>query len=152
MISNKLYSACLPKCGVSSKFPVAFRYLPQQYQGLGLPDMFYEQEAAKLKELVFKSYSDGICWKQMELGLEIAQSLLGARDIIFNLNYSQYGHMLPQTWIKSIWKFLYDQKLTVRGWRAQLTPQREHDPTIMEVFIQKGVGKSSLATLNKCRK
>jgi len=152
MISNKLYSACLPKCGVSSKFPRDFRYLPQQYQGLGLPNMFYEQEAAKLKELVYKSYSEGICWKQMELGLEIAQSLLGARDIIFNLNYPHYEHMLPQTWLKSMWKFLHDQKLQVRGWQAKLLPQREYDPTIMEVFIQKGVGKSTLTVLNKCRK
>jgi len=151
-ISNKLYSACLPKCGVSSKFPVLFRYLPHQYQGLGLPDMYYEQESAKLKELVFKSYTDGVCWQQMELGLEIAQSTIGVRDIIFNTNFIKYGHLLPQTWIKSVWKFIFEQKLHINGWKTKILPHREHDPTIMEVFIQKGVGKDSLQVLNKCRR
>jgi len=151
-ISNKLYSACLPKCGVSSKFPIQYRYLPHQYQGLGLPDVYFEQESAKLKELVFKSYTDGVCWQQMELGLEIAQSIIGVKDIIFNANFIKYGHLLPQTWIKSVWKFIFEQKLNIRGWKTTIPPSRDHDPTIMEVFIQKGVGKTSLQVLNKCRR
>ena len=152
MISNKLYSKCLPKCGVSSKFPNDFRYLPHQYQGLGLPDMYFEQESNKLAELVFKSYSESICWKQLNLGLEIAQSIVGTYDLVLNANYSQLNHLLPDTWIKSLWKFLFDQKLQIRGWKAKIQAKRQYDPSIMDVFVQKGVSKGTLTILNKCRR
>jgi len=151
-ISNKLYSNCFPKCGLSSKFQISFRYLPTQYQGLGLPSMYYVQESSKISELVLKSYSDSICWKQMELSLEIMQSMIGSRDIIFNMNYLKYGHLIPSSWIKSLWKFLHDQNLTIRGWRTNLVPQRENDLSIMEEFVNKGVCKESLTILNKCRR
>jgi len=152
MISNKLYSACLPKCGISSKFPIAYRYLPERYQGLGLPDMYFEQEASKLNEFVFKSNSESICWQQLKLGLEIAQNMIGSYDIIFNSNYTHLNHLLPHTWIKSLWKFMFDQRLSVRGWGTQISPKREHDPPIMNTFVQKGVTKTTLSILNKCRK
>jgi len=152
MISNKLYSKCLPKCGVSSKFPNDFRYLPHQYQGLGLPDMYYEQESNKLAELVFKSYSESICWKQLNLSLQIAQSIVGTYDIVLNANYSQLHHLLPETWIKSLWKFVFDQKLQIRGWKANIQAKRQYDPPIMDVFVQKGVSKGTLTILNKCRR
>jgi len=42
-LSNKLCSACLPKFGVVSKFPLKRRYLPYKSQGLQLPDLYLEQ-------------------------------------------------------------------------------------------------------------
>jgi len=114
--------------------------------------MYYEQESNKLAELVFKSYSESICWKQLNLSLQIAQSIVGTYDIVLNANYSQLHHLLPETWIKSLWKFVFDQKLQIRGWKANIQAKRQYDPPIMDVFVQKGVSKGTLTILNKCRR
>jgi len=61
-LTNKLFSHCLPKCGVSSKFPIQLRHLPQKYQGLGLTNLFLEQETLKIEELFTKNFTDTVLW------------------------------------------------------------------------------------------
>jgi len=72
-LSNKIFSTVLPKCGITSKFPASYRgYLSPRYQGLGLPHIYLEQESTKLQEFLLNSYTNSPCWKQMQLGLEVA--------------------------------------------------------------------------------
>ena len=90
-ISNKLYEESLPKCGINRKFPIAFRDLPQHFFGLGLPNLYFDQEATKLTESISKSYTKHIMWQQLKVGMEQAQMETGLLDCVYNYNYEKYA-------------------------------------------------------------
>ena len=151
-LSNKLYSKVLPKCGVSSKFPIQFRYLPFRFQGLSLPNMYLNQELNKLQELININGNESICWDQLNLGLQSLQLDIGLQKLPYNYLYSQYAFLSKPTWILSQWKFLSEHGITIKSWEHNLPKYRSEDCYIMEAFVNKGVSKENLKTLNKCRK
>jgi len=150
-LSNRLYSKVLPKCGITSKFPITHRYLSQRFQGLNLPNLYSTQEISKIKELLNFGYTNTTCWDQMKLGLEHLQLRLGSQDIIYSLPFSRLEHLIPNSWFKTQWKFINHQNLKIKGWTAQIPPLRENDQHLMIKFVEKGVPKEDLQTLNKCR-
>jgi len=150
-LGNKLFSATLPKCGITSKFPVVHRHLPRKYQGLGLPHLYLDQESAKLQELLIHGIDRSPCWKQLQLSLELAQLETGTCDIVYNSPH-QLALLLPNTWVRSQWIFLAKHGITIQGWRHKHPLQRRNDQVIMEAFQNAGVSISTLRILNKCRK
>jgi len=149
-LGNKLFSATLPKCGITSKFPVLYRHLPRKYQGLGLPHLYLDQESRKLQELLLHSIDKSPCWKQLHLSLEIAQLETGTCDIVYNSPH-QLASLLPNTWVRSQWIFLSKHGITIQGWRQKHPLQRRNDQPIMEAFQKAGVSIQTLRILNKCR-
>jgi len=149
-LGNKLFSAMLPKCGISSKFPVVYRHLPRKYQGLGLPHLYLDQESRKLQELLVHSTDESPCWKQMQLSLELAQLETGTCDIVYNSPH-QLALLMPTTWVRSQWLFLSKHGITIKGWRHQHPLQRKNDQPIMEAFQRAGVSTTTLKILNSCR-
>jgi len=152
-ISNKLYWVSLPKCGIVRTFPIKYRHLPYKYQGLQLPDLYIEQEASKLRELISFSYKDSVVWDQLRLGLESLQHMLGLSDIVYNFPYQQFYHLCDHSWIMSQWKFISSQKgMKIQGWRGTRKTLRVHDSFLMETFAtHPNVDPNDLKKLNNCR-
>ena len=152
-VSNKLYWASLPKCGIVRTFPKVYRHLPHKYQGLQLPDLYIEQESAKLRELISFSYQNSVVWDQIKLGLETLQHLLGLSDVIYNFPYDRFQGLCDHSWITSQWQFISNQSnITIQGWRKKRPLQRLHDSFLMEKFAAcQAITTDELGKLNKCR-
>jgi len=60
--------------------------------------MYLEQEIKKIQELLLNSDTKLLCWKQMKLGLEIAQVEIGVESLIYNSNYKQLSVLLEDTY------------------------------------------------------
>ena len=152
-MSNKLYWVSLPKCGIVRTFPISIRHLPHKYQGLQLPDLYIEQETAKLRELISFSYKDSVEWDQLCLGLESLQHFLGLSDIVYNFPYDKFQSLCNHSWIMTQWRFISSQKdMKIQGWRKKKCHQRTHDSFLMEKFAQcPDVTSAILKKLNQCR-
>ena len=151
-VSNKLYWKSLPKCGIVRTFPIRYRHLPTHYQGLGLPDLYLEQELGKIRELISFSYTNYIVWDQLRLGLEGIQFQLGLSNLIYNYSYYDYSFLTSDTWIKSQWKFITDNHLRLQGWKDVQKTYRTDDVFLMEAFVDSHtIPDSHLVILNRCR-
>jgi len=95
-ISNKLYTASLPKFGIVSSFPIKRRHLPHTYQGLHLPDLYLQQSiVGQLREIEQASVSKGICWDQLIIRIEAIQIEIGSISFPFNQTYSKLSPLIP---------------------------------------------------------
>ena len=150
-LSNKLYEISLPKCGVNRKFPIDFRDLPHQYQGLALPNLYLYQETTKLMSILTTNSTNHIMWRQYKLGLELLQLKTGVMGCVLNADYSKFSKYVEDTWITSQWKFMWNAELHMKGWKLNMKKQREYDNALMEVFVNAGYDEETLKLLNKCR-
>lgn len=89
--------------------------------------------------------------KQIKLSLENIQVQLGLTKLFLNYPYTTYGHLLPHTWMTSLWEFISKYKLHIHGWKQEFKPLRENDISIIESFAKKGYSANDLQELNKCR-
>jgi len=150
-LSNKLYEVSLPKCGINRKFPIDFRDLPHQYQGLALPNLYLYQETSKLMSILSTNFTDHIMWKQYKLGLEILQMQTGVLGCVLNSDYSKFSGYVESTWITSQWEFMWNNDMSIGGWELNIAKQRVNDMAIMEVFANAGYDNDKLKLLNECR-
>ena len=78
-------------------------------------------------ELLSKSNTGHIMWKQFEVGMEYAQLQIGVRQCLYNYDYAEYESLLSASWIKSQWRFFHMLGLHLKGWHANIPYQREND-------------------------
>ena len=106
----------------------------------------------KVMNIIQFSNTDSVVWKQMALGIENLQMRLGLRSIIFDYNYYAYDALCPKTWLKSVWKFVYDMKLQFKGWNLNRSEnKRLHGVYIMEKIVLYDITKEELITFNECK-
>ena len=82
-------------------------------------------------------------WAVIHLGI-------GNRNL-FDVDLKIFGHLLPRTWIKSLWQFAHKYQLTMPTYEYTLAPRRENVKFLMEEFHQAGFGLKQLVKLNQCR-
>ena len=70
---------------------------------------------------------------------------------IFDVDFSSFGHLLPRTWIKSLWQFVHEYGIKMPPYEHIIKHKREHDIFLMEAFHQAGFNKRELTRLNRCR-
>jgi len=105
-ITKKLFKALLPKLGANRSYPMALHFTPPALFGLGLPNVYWEQGAAALH--LFLEVSNGFSADShlLQCSLEQAQLELGLSTPFFQADYSKYGFLLTDCWVKFLWSFL----------------------------------------------
>ena len=151
-LSNKLYWESLPKCGIVRTFPIQYRHLPEKYQGLGLPNLYLEQETGKIMHIINFAYTNSVEWRQLQVGLETLQVRLGTQKIIFDYNYYEFAPICPECWLKSLWLFCHEMELKVKGWKMERPlGKRDGDEYIMETITKHNISQRELMIFNECR-
>ena len=79
---------------------------PPALFGLGLPNLYWEQGATAL--CLFLEVSNGFSADShlLHCSLEQAQLEIGLSTPFFQADYSQYGFLLTDCWVKFLWSFL----------------------------------------------
>jgi len=105
-ITKKLFKALLPKLGANCSYPMELCFTPPALFGLGFPNLYWEQGAAAL--CLFLKVSNGFLANSylLQCSLEQAQLELGLSTPLFQVDYSQYGFLLTDYWVKFLWSFL----------------------------------------------
>ena len=53
---------------------------------------------------------------------------------LFNIDYDLFGHLLPRTWIRSLWQFVHEYRIKLPSYEDIITARRDNDKFLMEEF------------------
>ena len=150
-LESALYRTTLPKCGISSKLPLAIRYGTHRHMGLGMTQFHTIQGIHHLREFVEKYRGQNIMSQQILLSYELIQTTIGTRSWCFDYSASSYSHLVDIGWVRTVWEFTFKHNIQLQAPHPILNLPREHDIFLMETFISHGCNKLSLQRLNHCR-
>jgi len=111
----------------------------------------FEYKIFRLERNYRKSVAKGICWDQLQIGIEAIQLQLGTVEFPFNSEYSSLSHLIPASWYTGVWKFCDELDIIFRGWKSTIPMQRINDSEIMLSFSKQGYSKATMEILNNCR-
>ena len=150
-LEAQLYQHSLPKCGISSKYPLVLRYSPSCFMGLSIPEFYSEQGVQHVSEL-FKHYGkQTTSGKQLFLQMELARLILGSQKWMFDLNATKYQGLLDMCWLKTTWEFISNSNLIVRAPHVRLHPPRVQDVFLTDAFVANNILVKDIQRLNQCR-
>ena len=148
-LEKLLYQKNLPRCGISSKFPLAIRYSPKCFYGLDIANFYISQGTFHVQELIKSFDQDNITSQQFQLSLELAQLTIGSPTWLFDQDSYKYSHLLDNVWMGSTWKFLHEYKFKIHAPHLDLQPPRLNDKFIMPTFAAMSISPKNLSRLNK---
>jgi len=149
--TSKLYCTLLPWLGTNRFYPLALRHAPVKFHGLGLPHPFWEQGIAALK--LFLEFGNTLRPEQslLHTSLECLQLEVGIGSPIFLADFSQWGYIATDCWVKHLWSFLHlasIQLLLATSWVPPV--QWQNDAFIMDWDALLHLLAHDLAVFNHC--
>lgn len=151
LLEISLYSKSLPKCGISSKAPLAMRYAPKKYFGFSFPSFYNHQGLFLCKELLSSFETHNTTDNLFLQFLELIHLTLGTSTWLFSIPLQPYRSLPEPTWMVLTWEFLSLSKLQIHAPHSHLLPSRENDSFIMEAFAYLNLGQTDFICLNRCR-
>ena len=138
-ITKDLYKMLLLAGGTNQHFPSTFRHAPLDFFGLDLPRISDSQGIAQIQKFLTHAAIPTPTGMLMNASLELAQVEVGTSWSIFDMEFNDYGFLLTDCWIKSLWAFSSTYSIQLHN-PEQVLPkiQREGDSFIMECIISTG--------------
>ena len=151
-LTKLIHDTALPKAHICRAIPNAIRYGTKDVLGLGLDDYYVNQGIDKVVFYLEHINSDTMSRCPLQANMEWAMIHVGiGASTIFDIDYSKFGHLLPQTWIKSLWEFVDTYSIQMPAYNHKLQLKREHDQFLMEAFHNANYSPKQLVRLNRCR-
>ena len=150
-LTSPIHEIGLPQSRICRKFPKDLVYGSTDTLGLGLDDLYVDQGTSKVEILLEHLYADNMTGSLLRSALEWSSIHVGIGQNIFSLDFGLYGHLLPQSWIKTLWQFASEYKITLPSSEKNLQLHRRGDIYLMEEYAHKGLRISELRAINKCR-
>jgi hypothetical protein len=148
---QQIYARALPFLGVNSKIKREWRTLPEQYQGLGMPNFPLLALSKKLTflvgnwDLIGQNHSDALAMAYKNFLIEVC--LYGSP---LNWKYDEYGTLSTEaTWFKNFWQLVSTFGVEVYFSSADtIKGIRENDSSLMTKFYRIGCRRKQLELLN----
>jgi hypothetical protein len=112
---QRVYAKALPFLGVNSNIKKEWRTLPEQYQGLGMPNILLAALAEKLSFLVSnwgfhgQAHSDSLVIAYDNFLMEV-----GLYESPLKWSYKEYGHLATDTtWFQNLWQLVHVFKVNI---------------------------------------
>ena len=153
-IDAQIHNTFLPKIGVDTHLPLAYRYAPTRYQGLGSMNIEVQQLIEKIKIFLPNAGQDTQMAHFIKSQLESLHLLLGTNRNIFDLKYDRYGMLVKNEkgWLVHLWENLKKFDVEIKGTYTKTTGQRVNDFALMDKAIDSGLLNSEqLKKINRCR-
>ena len=132
-----LYKILLPKLGVASTMPVAYRITTEKYYGLGLPSYSLEQTIEQLTYYMMHITATTLPGQHMRHSAEQLQLELGIGQYFIHTSYRYYGKYTTDSWMRFLWKDISRLPIVITHRKPPSMPlQRENDEYIMEIVLQ----------------
>ena len=138
---------------ISRTFPRDVLYGDKKEGGFGVPDIYYLQGISHvilLQKHIKQVSFTGDLFRQ---SIKAATVELGYSTCFLSLPYKSHSNHLTNCWIKHLWKFINEHKITIQNHTTpSLHPSRENDIFIMNNIIERGNYKpTELKRINTCR-
>ena len=146
----KWYFNSLPRLGVNRNITADWRWLPKQYQGLGLPN-FGIEKAVEMIQYMFRHWGskEGV-GLVLRRDYELLQLEIGLEGNFLTRDYRKYGFLASSCWVKTLWQYCYYYNVQLEIDDMCIPPPRERDFPIMEKLIHL-FEKPELDKINRVR-
>ena len=130
----------------------ALIYAPKKFQGLGLKLPYIKQGIDKILFWLQERDRKNLGERLLHQTYEDMQLEVGSTQPFFSLSYKKYKKATTESWVKDLWKCLFEHKIEIRGSFPTIKTMREKDRCIMDVLSNDRINTSSvLAACNRCR-
>ena len=147
-----IHDAAFPKAKLCRTIPHAIRYGSKDTLGLGLDDLYATQGIDKVTFFMNEINGSSMSTPLLRSNIEWATIHVGIEEnSLFDISFNDFGHLLPHTWIRSLWEFVDEYKITMPKWDYTLRKKRDGDIFLMDAFQRAGFTKRQLLPLNRCR-
>jgi hypothetical protein len=150
-IMKPIRAAALPAMGINRHLTLAVVHGPQQYQGVGVPDLWTVQGILKLWLAIQHGDAKTITGHQLRASMELHTLEIGLPGHLLQQNYKIYGQLATSSWLKHLWEFCDDSNLQVTSTTPKLQLHRTGDEFLMRQFVAYGYRAEQLSKLNVCR-
>ncbi len=125
------YYQCLPSLGITRSITKAWRTLPTEFQGLGLPNMSLEKLATSLTFLQHHWNNHTAIGRALIGTYELCQLEIGLSNFL-EKNYKRFRVLASNSWFKVLWELLDYYKVTLTLIDTSIPPPRQRDQVLME--------------------
>ena len=149
-----VYSKVLPKLGFNRHLPRAYRYALFPHQNQDLPHVLVMQDTSQITTFLSHMGKHTYVGDSIESCLESASIAIDAGGNIFSLDFSLYGDLLTESWVKVLWKFYWENNITLLGEYSWPVLTRENDRYLMRMLLKDSPGLftcGEIRLLNSCR-
>jgi hypothetical protein len=152
-LMQTVFMRLLSKLGVNRNMHRDWVFAHQDFQGLGMPNVYLEQTITQLNSIMAQtdghthvSYSLNACYEKLLLEL-------GTSGSLFEKDFASQGHLAMDCWLKSAWKgcSIYGIDIALPH-ASQLKRQREQDELLMDLFLRQGPTDAYAKALNRVRR
>jgi hypothetical protein len=140
----------LPAIGVCRNFPRALVFSPTKYAGIGIKHIYTLQEIARLKDIVNHTYTNTTSGQLYRTSLEYLILELGMGTDISAIDYAKYNHLATNSLIKSTWKFLNENHITLTH-DMSIPHNTVDDKPLMVEVCRFNPTMEEIKAINQCR-
>ena len=150
---GRVYFQALPYLGFNRCITTEFRTLPVDYQGIGMKKWSIEKLAKDITTLIRHWQTDSTLGQVLQLVYESFQMEVGLDGNVLTRSYEKLGHLASHSWFKVLWQYssLYKVQIALDP-KYLLTPTRQGDKPLVELFIEHGYKGVALERLNRVRR
>jgi hypothetical protein len=149
-IMQPILTYLLPAIGVCRNFPRTLVYNSIKYMGLGIKHLFTTQEILRLRDIIFQVFQRSTTGKLYKTSLELLIIELGMGTDLHLVPVDVIRSIATDTLIKSTCLFLNTHNLELHH-NINMTPLREGDQLLMQVFYLQNPTPEVFSILNRCR-
>jgi hypothetical protein len=140
----------LPAIGVCRNYPQALVFSPPKYAGIGIKHIHTIQETARLKDIINHTYTNTTSGQLYRSSLEYLILELGMGTDISAIDYAKYQHLATNSLIKSTWKFLNENCITLSH-DISLPKNTVDDKPLMIEICRFNPNMKEIKAINQCR-
>ena len=112
-IERAFYRHLMGKLGLSTKFPLAYKFGPHKFQGAALLEVYVSQMIGKLIIFLYQSNIRSQLSNTFTLSMEAIQIEVGSTTQFFSLQFQDYGCLTPASWLSQLWESLSKYDVTL---------------------------------------
>ena len=147
-----LYKHLMGKLQLSSKLPLEYKFGPHKFQGAALMEIFILQFICKLSIFLHHANINSQLSTTILVSIEAIQIELGSRFQFFGLQFNDYGHLTPPSWLRHLWHAAWKNNVKIYKVDADIRLPRLNDFALIDRAIQAHVfTKEEIQSINRCR-
>lgn len=147
----KQYYELGPLGGVRRSANRMARQLDIGFFGVGCPHPAVECMVSQLNHLLRHYGCETAVGRLLQVSMELLLIELGMGSQPFLVNFKQCGHLVTDSWLKSVWEKVYLFGITIEEYKVDLSPLRMGDEWLMLVFQRMGYDATDMLRLNRVR-
>ena len=152
LINIQLHKKYLSRIGIDMHLPLAYRYSPPKYQGLGSLDVESKQFIEKLKIFLTHAGTETQLGISIKIMMESMNLMVGVNKSIFETSYAKYGFLAEIGWMQNLWQMSQKYNIQIHGEYTKSHLNRKNDFALMEKVVESDLyNQDDIISINKCR-